>query len=342
MDHRRFKMESEFPMKHHQSWFTGPIALFVVAVLVALCALIIQANAAANPDSASNHPGARPGSVSALGRLEPEHGLIRVAAPSLPGITAGVVIRELMVDEGDDVVEGQLMAVSDLVDLLKAAVQESEANLELARRQAETATSQADSTCVLADVREREAARRESWRETNIASAEEAEKARGDATSTKAACTAARTATVAEQAKIILAEARLRRALADLGQAHIRAPMPGRVLKVLSRPGELVTLRGAFELGRVDRMFAVAEVYETDIRRVAVGQAATVTSAALERPLTGVVERIRRKVEKQDELGTDPAARKDARIVEVEILLDDPEPAAALTNLQVTVVIDTR
>ncbi len=35
------------------------------------------------------------------------------------------------------------------------------------------------------------------------------------------------------------------------------------------------------------------------------------------------------QVQKQDEIGTDPAARKDARIVEVEIRLDDPRPRPA-------------
>ena len=57
------------------------------------------------------------------------------------------------------------------------------------------------------------------------------------------------------------------------------------------------------------------------------------------RELSGTVRAIRQKVQKQDEIGTDPAARKDARIIEVPILLDDPAPAAGLTNLQVDVVI---
>jgi HlyD family secretion protein len=97
--------------------------------------------------------------------------------------------------------------------------------------------------------------------------------------------------------------------------------------------------QGIVELGRVDRMYAIAEVYETDIGRVRVGQRATVSSRALARPLSGVVERIRQQVRKQDQLGTDPAARKDARIVEVEIRLADSAPAASLTNLQVEVLI---
>jgi len=94
------------------------------------------------------------------------------------------------------------------------------------------------------------------------------------------------------------------------------------------------------ELGRVEKMYAIAEVYETDIRRVKIGQKASIRSSALSADLSGTVELIRHMVHKQDVTGTDPAADKDARIIEVEILLDDPEPARSLTNLQVQIVID--
>ena len=66
------------------------------------------------------------------------------------------------------------------------------------------------------------------------------------------------------------------------------------------------------------------------------------SSKAIGRPMGGTVERIRQQVRKLDQLDTDPAARKDARIVEVEVRLDDSAPAAALTNLQVEVVIGRR
>ena len=62
-------------------------------------------------------------------------------------------------------------------------------------------------------------------------------------------------------------------------------------------------------------------------------------SPAFENDITGHVKQIRQKVQKQDEIGTDPAARKDARIVEVVVELDDSRPAAHLTNLQVDVFI---
>ena len=79
--------------------------------------------------------------------------------------------------------------------------------------------------------------------------------------------------------------------------------------------------------------------FETDIRFVKVGQRATVRSPAFENDLPGRVKSIRQKVQKQDEIGTDPAARKDARIVEVVIELDDSRPASQLTNLQVDILI---
>jgi HlyD family secretion protein len=277
--------------------------------------------------------------VSALGRLQPDRGVIQVAAPAVVGITSGVVMHSLEVDEGDDVVEGQLMAVTDIARQLEAAVLQADAGLELARRTARSALSSADAACVQASVREKEADRREQlWRD-QLASLEESDRARGDAQAARADCAAAQAAAAAEQARVLVSEAAVNRARADLQQAYIHAPSAGRVLKVLSWPGELIGRDGAFEIGRVERMFAVAEVYESDIGRVALGQRASVASPALSAPLGGVVERIHRKVEKQDVIGTDPAARKDARIVEVEILLDDPAPVVGLTNLQVTVVI---
>jgi HlyD family secretion protein len=53
------------------------------------------------------------------------------------------------------------------------------------------------------------------------------------------------------------------------------------------------------------------------------------------------VDWIRLKVAKQDALGTDPASRKDARVVEVEIRLDDSSVAQRFTHLQVEIEIET-
>ncbi len=52
-----------------------------------------------------------------------------------------------------------------------------------------------------------------------------------------------------------------------------------------------------------------------------------------------MVERIGRKIGKMDVLRVDPVAKTDARVVEVEIRLDDACRVTALTNLQVEVAI---
>jgi len=280
------------------------------------------------------------GAVSALGRLQPQGGIINVGAPSTPEAISGSMLTDIYVKEGDDVEAGMLLAVTDSASALNARKNQAQAEHQTAMRIAEASQSRADEACVLADVASREAERRTHLLEKKLASEEETELAQGRAEAAAASCTAAHANARVSESEIEVATARLAVAQAELERAYIKSPASGRILDVLVRPGELVGLEGLFELGRVDKMYAVAEVYETDILRVKVGQTATVRSDALPRVLTGKVELIRHKVQKQDVTGTDPAADKDARIIEVEILLDDPEPAQALTHLQVEIIID--
>ncbi|MEJ8566737.1 efflux RND transporter periplasmic adaptor subunit [Elongatibacter sediminis] len=280
-------------------------------------------------------PGAR---VSALGRLEPQNGVLRVAAPLTPLSISGSVVSRLLVAPGDDVEVGQLLAVMETAEIEEALVNEAEAEYRLALRRAESARSRAEETCVQARVAEREAERRAALLEKGVAGEEEAESAAGQAEALAASCAAARTEVHAADAETAVAEARVERRRTELERSHVRAPAAGRILGIMAWPGEMAAQHGVLELGRVNHMFAIAEVYETDIGRVRVGQRAEVRSDALAEPLTGTVESIHGKVEKQDEIGTDPAARKDARIIEVEVRLDDPAAAAGLTYLQVEVV----
>lgn len=138
-----------------------------------------------------------------------------------------------------------------------------------------------------------------------------------------------------------VARAELAAAEAALGLSEVRAPSDGRVLDIHARRGERIGPQGLLEIGFVEQMQAVAEVYETDIGLVRVGQSATVSSPALPEKLTGKVARIGNKVGKLDVLGTDPTAATDARVVEVDIELDDSAAAESLTNLQVEVRIDS-
>lgn len=299
--------------------------------------LLVTSLILANPVCAQN---GKQDDVSALGRLQPQGGIIRIGVASTPEAVSGSLLSVLHVKEGDYVEAGMLLAVTESAAALTARKAQAQAEYQTAIRSAEASRSQADEACVLADVAKREADRRVRLLDQKLASEEETELALGQAEATAASCTAAHALARVSEAEIEVAEASVAVAQAELERAHIKAPVNGRILDILAKPGEFIGAEGLLELGRVDRMYAVAEVYETDILRVKVGQTATISSSALPRVLNGKVELIRHKVQKQDVTGTDPAAGKDARIIEVEILLDDPEPAAALTHLQVEIIID--
>ena len=136
------------------------------------------------------------------------------------------------------------------------------------------------------------------------------------------------------QSQIAVAESRARR-------LTLYAPVDGRILNIKVKPGEDVGTGPLLTMGDTGRMRAVAEIYETDIAQIRVGQIATVASRALSHPLTGTIARIGNMIFKNDVLNVDPAARADARVIEVWIDLDDGAAAERLTNLTVDIVIDT-
>jgi HlyD family secretion protein len=89
-------------------------------------------------------------------------------------------------------------------------------------------------------------------------------------------------------------------------------------------------------------MYVVAEVYQTDIKKVRVGQKATITSAAFDGKLIGTVKEIGWQVDKQSIFSLNPRSDTDRRIIEVKIAIDKPadsQKVARMTNLQVDVAI---
>ena len=141
------------------------------------------------------------------------------------------------------------------------------------------------------------------------------------------------------QMDLDIALADLAAAKANLELSVVRSPLRAQVHEIHAYPGERVGPEGVMELGRTDRMYVVAEVYETDIAHVKVGQVAKIRTTAIDEELLGKVERISLKVGRLDVIGADPIAKTDARVVEVFILLDDSEAVAGYTNMQVKVEI---
>lgn len=255
-----------------------------------------EAKPAALPDVALASPASSDDRVAALGRLQPKDGVRVIAGPA----QAVAVVGELLVDKGDAVRAGQLIARLDDAELREAALQRAEARV---------ANAQA------------ELARNARLRDGEVISESLHDKLK------------------LEHA-VALADSRLARA--ELARVQVRSPIDGQVLDVHARAGERVGPEGIVELGQTQAMYAIAEVYETEVGDVRLGAEAEVTSPALPRVLHGRVDRIALRVRKLDVLGTDPAARTDARVVEVEVRLGDVDAALAarLTHMQVEVAIE--
>jgi HlyD family secretion protein len=148
------------------------------------------------------------------------------------------------------------------------------------------------------------------------------------------------------RSQVAQSKANVDQAQANLDAATVRSPQAGKVLKIHTRAGERVGNDGIISLGQTDRMVAVAEVYELDLSRIRSGQNATVTSKnnAFPDVLRGKVVEVGLEINKKDVLNTDPAAKFDARVVEVKVLLDEASSrrVAGLTNLSIQVAIDVK
>ena len=340
------------------------ISLIVIAALVGGWWWYGQSNrsAAREETQADDTPPLASDKVSALGRLEPAGGLIRLSAPTQ---VDGARVAKLLVREGDTVRAGQLIAVLDAEATKLAALNEAKHQVELAeaklaqtRAPAKASEIEAQRTVTARLQAELAQAEREYARyQTLEASGDiplarlegkrlavdtlKAELARAQAQQTVLREYRQVDARVSE-AEIAQARAVVARLAAELELTHIRAPQAGQVFRIHTRVGETIGAKGILDLGRTDQMYAVAEVYESDIARVTVGQTATITARSLTEPLKGSVELIGLQIGKKDLISNDPAADADARVVEVKIKLDEASSrrVAALTNLRLEIVIE--
>ncbi|BDI19860.1 devB secretion protein [Nostoc cf. commune SO-36] len=144
------------------------------------------------------------------------------------------------------------------------------------------------------------------------------------------------------QAEVDSAQATVDKIRAELAQAYVVAPKAGRILEINTRAGETVGNEGIVALGQTDQMYAVVEVYQSDIKKVRPGQDVRVSSDSLRNELEGRVDWIGMQVKRQNLINTDPSSNIDARVVEVHVQLNklSSQNASSLTNLQVKAVIE--
>jgi HlyD family secretion protein len=147
---------------------------------------------------------------------------------------------------------------------------------------------------------------------------------------------------LAAEAEVQSEIATLKRAQENLAQAYIKSPQDGQIFEIYARPGEVVGTEGIADIGRTTQMNGVVEVYQSDVRKIRIGQKVKITSTSLAGELQGTVSRIGIQVKRQNTINADPTTNIDDRIVEVHVALDPDSiaKAAQFTNLQVQAVID--
>jgi HlyD family secretion protein len=138
------------------------------------------------------------------------------------------------------------------------------------------------------------------------------------------------------------AETAIKQAKADHDLTYITSTIDGTILRIHTKNGEVIGTSGFAEIGNTSKMQVLAEVYQTDIQNVRVGQKAIITSTTFPGKLQGTVREVGWQVDKQGIFSINPNSDADRRVIEVEISIDNPtdsQKISRLTNLQVDVAI---
>ena len=277
------------------------------ALVLVLLAVVVSRRSTPKPPAAVPAAVAAPRleAVSALGTLQPAGDVRRLAAPS-SAMGGSPRLLSLQVQEGQRVKQGQLLATFDNRPKLQA---------DLAALQARISSLQ-----VQIRMQTREVERYQNAASSGAAAMVLLEEKKDEL--------------VKLQGQLREAQAQRQGLQVDLADSELRAPLAGTVLKIHSRAGERPGNDGVLELGAGDQMEAVAEVYESDINRVKLGQTVTLVSenGGFSGSLQARVIRISPQVRQRAVLSTDPTGDADARVVEVRLALD-PADASQVRDL---------
>ncbi|NET73761.1 MAG: HlyD family efflux transporter periplasmic adaptor subunit, partial [Sphaerospermopsis sp. SIO1G2] len=144
----------------------------------------------------------------------------------------------------------------------------------------------------------------------------------------------------AAQAELNRAIAIAKQAKANLDQAYVKSPQNGVIFDIYTHAGEVVSNDGIVEIGQTNHMYAVVEVYQSDISKIKEQQKVKISSNSLAEELQGTVASIGWKVQRQNVVNSDPSENIDSRVIEVRVKLDQESSnmAAKFTNLQVKAV----
>ncbi len=297
--------------------------------------------------------------VSALGTIAPRGKIRHVAAPS-----SFSRVGRLMVEEGDRVTRGQILAHSDDHQLRVSELEQAESQVCIAQTKLEKLLAGPDPHEVNAlaasissaqeslEQRKRELERTSMLAKSNSISQEELEDSRLRMT----VATLAIQELEAKQrllqsvrdedvrvlrAELSAASSRVATARQNVAISEVVSPIDGVVLRVHVRDGERPGESGILELGDTSLMQVIAEVYEADAVRLRIGAPAKVTLKSSNQQLQGTVTHVRPLVGRKSVLDNDPVSDADARVVEAVIDLTEKDCTLvqSLSNASVTAII---
>ena len=259
--------------------------------------------------------------TGAVGQITPAGGVIDLNA------SGNAIITSIKAAVGDQVKAGQLLAT----------VRDDTANHEEAVRELDRARKSAAEQIAgqEASVRQAEQQLAQATREyksyqalgPNSTSAKEMGRA-------KDAVANAQLGLKIEKSKLVVTKANAANSVADATRQmklataaeEIRAPVDGTVLYVDNRVGAHPN-GPVVRMGDLRTMYVVCQVYEGDLLKLRRGMRATIKSTTLPHPLSGTVESVGRIIDTRAKLG------------DVRIRLDRPDPANRLVGMEVDVVI---
>ncbi len=242
--------------------------------------------------------------VAALGQLSPLGDVRKLSAPT-SGKGGTPRISEVLVQEGDSVIKGQILAVFDNRPKLEADLAVEIAKLNILINKIE--------------IQKREINRYKNLFEKAVVASITLEKMEDNLT-------------ILEGQKLQLLSF-IDAINFDLEQTELKSPIDGIVLQILAREGERPN-SSVVNVGANQSMEALIEVYESDIDRVKIDQLVDLISenGGFKGSLKGQVTLISPQVRQRRVLSTDPTGDADSRVIEVRVKLDNVS-AKMVSNL---------
>jgi HlyD family secretion protein len=319
----------------------------ILAALLAFAPVMpAQAQEAAAAESAPVAPAPAPAlpaiTVSTVGMAKLSDrviasGLIAaVEEVQVAPLVEGQPLDQLLVDVGDMVTEGQVLAVLSKTTL-ELQKTEAVASLAAARSSIAQAEAQLVEARTARDEAQRVADRTAKLREQGTAPQAQADTARANAVAADARVMVATQGLESTRAQLALAEARLENVELNLSRTEVKAPVSGRIVARNAKIGAIATAAGQpmFVITRDAALELRADVAETDLLRLAPGQKARLRAVGMTGVLEGTVRLVEPAIDPVTRLGraritvdSDNESLRTGMFVEAEILAAETEGLA--------------